>query len=146
MTAPDDGRFTFRVGNVWPRLGDWDGSWTLDAIDVLRIIENSCYWMFWQLPYNNKCPALTGASVEYREGIRGEHLPLRINGWMTGRTDDDVTLVYLLRPESAAIEADPLFTAELRWGTRELGVGAPVPQAPTTPDEFRSFTGELPPI
>lgn len=106
MTAPDDGRFVFTVGNIYPRIGDWDRSWTLDGIDVLRIIEDYCFWMFHQLPDDGRWPALTGAKIDYRQGIRSEHTPLKISGWVVGKTADDVTLVYMLRPE-AAPDADP---------------------------------------
>jgi hypothetical protein len=47
MTESDDGeKPVFHVGQVYPRISDYDRAWSLDGVAVIKLIEESCFWGF----------------------------------------------------------------------------------------------------
>ncbi len=116
MAESDDGqRPEFRVWNIYPRISDYDRTWSLDGIAVINLIEESCFWAFLRWLNENKWPSLQQATVNYRRQIRGADLPLEITGHSVDWSEEfDVTIAYDIRPE-AAPESEPLYSAEIRW-------------------------------
>jgi hypothetical protein len=143
MTEPDDGRFKFSTWNIYPRVSDYDRTWHVSAIDTLRLIHDSCFWMFVYLPSAGLWPSMTGVKVDYSQLITAAHVPLKINGWQVASGGErDVTLAYKIRPE-AEPDSAPLFAAEIRWQTIDLGVAAAESTLSTGAEEFRSSSGTL---
>ena len=139
--ADGDQNSGFRVWNIYPRISDYDRTWSLDGIAVINLIEESCFWAFIGWLNENKWPSLLEATVNYRRQIRGSDLPLEITGHSVGSSGDfDVKVAYEIRPE-AAPESEPLFSAEIHWQGADMGPFEGEASLLSGSTEFRELIG-----
>jgi hypothetical protein len=141
----DDGEgFEFNVWNIYPQVRQYDRPWSVDAVSMLNIIEQSCFWLFLDWTYQGRWPSIADATVKYPQRIDATHVPLKIHGRLVAQQPDyfDKTYVYDVRSE-AAPDSEPLFTAEIRWQALEMaGLEGAVAHLAGS-DQFRSSTGTL---
>ncbi|MDT5100848.1 MAG: hypothetical protein QOC76_4585 [Mycobacterium sp.] len=144
MTGSDDGEMpVFHVGQVYPRISDYDRAWSLDGVAVIKLIEEPCFWGFLGWFDANIWPSLVEATVKYPQRIRAADLPLQITGWNVRRSGDfDVTVAYEIRPE-ATPDSEPVFSAGIRWQGFEMGPFEGVATLLSGPGDSRSSSGPM---
>jgi hypothetical protein len=132
---------TFSTWDIYPRVQDYDRAWHIDGIAMIRLIEESMFWVFLGWVDEGMWPSLLDAKVSYPQRISSVDLPLRIDGWLLN--DPHGAISYEVRPESAP-DSDPMFTAVLRYQPFEIALPAQQAMGLQFTDASHSLSGSLP--